>query len=171
MSDIPSTNAKVQLESTQFRAPTSESLMQTMGGSINYALDTTATQAGQISTINGQISTINGILPGAVKFSLKTSPLWNLLIRGPGTPTYTVYTAPAGKFALATIVSVPGYALPAIDIVRSGLTIGTYGQTIPSPENVTITLFPGDSLNMTNLSAFVNAAIRFQAYEFDMTGA
>lgn len=170
MSDIPSVNSKIQLESTQFRAPTSESLMQTMGGSINYALDTTATQAGQISTINGQISTINGILPGTVKFSAKSSPLWNLVIRGPGSPTYTVYTAPAGKFGLITILSVPGYVLPFVDISRAGATVGTYGTTLPYPENVTVTLFSGDALTITNVSV-VNAAIRFQYYEFDMTGA
>lgn len=50
MSDIPSANQKIQIEPTQYRAPVSESLAQTMGGSINYALDQVAANASAIST-------------------------------------------------------------------------------------------------------------------------
>lgn len=42
MANIPSTNSKIQIEETTFRAPVSETLTQRMGGSINYALDQVA---------------------------------------------------------------------------------------------------------------------------------
>jgi len=64
MSNIPSANSKIQIEATQYLKPTSESLMQTMGGSINYALDQVAANASAISAeTSARISadsTING---------------------------------------------------------------------------------------------------------------
>lgn len=54
MSNIPSANQKIQIEATQYRAPVSESLAQTMGGSINYALDTVAANAANIATIGAK---------------------------------------------------------------------------------------------------------------------
>jgi hypothetical protein len=65
MSNIPSANQKIQVEPTQYRAPVSESLLQTIGGSVNYALDTVATNTSAIgaetaariaadNTINGK---------------------------------------------------------------------------------------------------------------------
>jgi hypothetical protein len=38
MSDVPNTTGKVQIEGQQFRAPVSESMLQAMGGAINYLL-------------------------------------------------------------------------------------------------------------------------------------
>lgn len=54
MSDIPSANQKIQVEATQYLRPTSESLMQSMGGSINYSLDQVAANASSISTIGSK---------------------------------------------------------------------------------------------------------------------
>ena len=54
MSNIPSSNQKIQIEATQYRAPVSESLAQTMGGSINYALDTVTTNSANIATIGAK---------------------------------------------------------------------------------------------------------------------
>lgn len=39
MTDIPSNEQRIQVESTQTRAPASESLMQSVGGTINWILD------------------------------------------------------------------------------------------------------------------------------------
>ncbi len=39
MSDIPSVNTKIQIEATQSREAVSESLLQTIGASVNYCLD------------------------------------------------------------------------------------------------------------------------------------
>jgi len=50
MSDIISANQKIQVEATQYRGPVSESLLQTVGGSINYSLDQVAVNAAAIST-------------------------------------------------------------------------------------------------------------------------
>lgn len=49
MADLPSTNSKIQIEETTYRAPVSETLTQRMGGSINYALDQVAANATAIS--------------------------------------------------------------------------------------------------------------------------
>jgi len=54
VSNIPSSNQKIQIEATQYRAPVSESLAQTMGGSINYALDTVTTNSANIATIGAK---------------------------------------------------------------------------------------------------------------------
>lgn len=51
MSNIPSANQKIQVEATQYLKPTSESLLQTMGGSINYTIDAIATET--TNRING----------------------------------------------------------------------------------------------------------------------
>ena len=58
MSDIPSANQKIQIEPTQYRSPTSESLFQTIGGSVNYALDQVAVNASSISSVNGTLSSL-----------------------------------------------------------------------------------------------------------------
>jgi hypothetical protein len=66
MADIPSTNSKIQIEETTYRAPVSETLTQRMGGSINYALDQIVTTSGALAaetaariaadnTINGKL--------------------------------------------------------------------------------------------------------------------
>lgn len=39
MADLPSIATRIQVEQTQFRAPVSESLMEDVGGSINFILD------------------------------------------------------------------------------------------------------------------------------------
>lgn len=39
MSDVPTTTVPIQLPATVYRAPVSESLLQQMGGAINYLLD------------------------------------------------------------------------------------------------------------------------------------
>lgn len=39
MSDLPDASAKIQTEGAQFRAPVSESLIQAVGGAINFILD------------------------------------------------------------------------------------------------------------------------------------
>jgi hypothetical protein len=52
MSNIPSANQKIQIEPTQYRSPTSESLFQTIGGSVNYALDGVASSAALIAELN-----------------------------------------------------------------------------------------------------------------------
>lgn len=62
MSNIPSANNKIQLESTQYRAPVSENLVQTMGGSINYALDGIATNATSISNVASDLADTNSTL-------------------------------------------------------------------------------------------------------------
>jgi hypothetical protein len=49
MADIPSTNSKIQIEETTYRAPVSETLTQRMGGSINYALDQVSTTSGALA--------------------------------------------------------------------------------------------------------------------------
>lgn len=58
MSNIPSVNQKIQVEPTQYRAPVSESLLQTIGGSVNYALDEVATNAASISSVSGTLSAL-----------------------------------------------------------------------------------------------------------------
>jgi hypothetical protein len=66
MADIPSTNSKIQVEETTYRAPVSETLTQRMGGSINYALDQVGTTSSGLAaetaariaadnTINGKL--------------------------------------------------------------------------------------------------------------------
>lgn len=58
MSDIPSANQKIQIEATQYRGPVSESLLQTVGGSVNYALDQVASNASSIASVSGSLSTL-----------------------------------------------------------------------------------------------------------------
>jgi len=58
MSNIPSANQKIQVEPTQYRAPVSESLLQTIGGSVNYSLDEVAANAASISSVSGSLTAL-----------------------------------------------------------------------------------------------------------------
>ena len=58
MSDLPSTNAKIQTEETTYRSPVSETLLQRVGSSINYALDGVASNASSISSVSGTVSAL-----------------------------------------------------------------------------------------------------------------
>ncbi len=58
MSNIPSANQKIQIEATDYRSPVSESLLQTMGGSINYSLDQVASNSSSISTVSGNLTSL-----------------------------------------------------------------------------------------------------------------
>jgi len=66
MADLPSTNSKIQIEETTYRAPVSETLTQRIGSSINYALDQVGTNsAGLAAETAARIAadnTINGKL-------------------------------------------------------------------------------------------------------------
>jgi hypothetical protein len=48
MADIPSSRQKITVEQTSYRAAVSESLMQDIGGSINWIIDNSAFQLGDI---------------------------------------------------------------------------------------------------------------------------
>lgn len=72
MSDIPSANQKIQIEPTQYRAPVSESLAQTMGGSINYALD-------QVSSIGSSLSSLTTQLNSSAE-AMKQTATYNTTI-------------------------------------------------------------------------------------------
>lgn len=61
MSDITSSKAKIQVEACRQRAATSEFLAQTIGGSINWALDNIDSNAAAISAINSTLSGKNGV--------------------------------------------------------------------------------------------------------------
>ena len=58
MSNIPSANQKIQVEPTQYRAPVSESVLQTIGGSVNYSLDQVAAYAASISSVSGSLTAL-----------------------------------------------------------------------------------------------------------------
>lgn len=66
--NIPSVEARIQIEGTRLRSPTSESLFQTIGGSVNYALDqvdalnaSDVTQNAAITALqNGQLTVASG---------------------------------------------------------------------------------------------------------------
>jgi hypothetical protein len=75
MANIPSTNSKIQIEETTFRAPVSETLTQRMGGSINYALDqvgsTSSALAAETAARIAADNTING--KSTFRLTLNTS--------------------------------------------------------------------------------------------------
>jgi hypothetical protein len=75
VSDIPGSTQKIQIEGTRFRSAVSEDVAQKMGGAINYLLDDSATQAGQISSLNTRVN------QAAVTFG----PISDTLTAGPGT--------------------------------------------------------------------------------------
>lgn len=83
MSNIPSANNKIQLEATQYLKPTSESLFQTIGGSVNYALDQVAVNAAAISTetsnrinadnaLDGRLDALRWYEPTAMNFAVSS---------------------------------------------------------------------------------------------------
>lgn len=62
MSDIPSSAQYVQIEGAELRAPVSESLVQTIGGSTNYLLDQNTTNTAAIASNTAAIAAINATL-------------------------------------------------------------------------------------------------------------
>lgn len=102
MADLSGTTQKVQIEQTQFRGPVSESLMQTMGGAINFLLET--------------ITPIGSIVPSMmteVQFQAAASDRW-ILADGRAVPG-TQYAALIG-------VNVPDLRGVALRGKNNGLT-------------------------------------------------
>ena len=58
MSNIPSSQAYIQTEATQFRRPVSENLLQTIGGATNFLNDLTTAHSGTLATHTANISTL-----------------------------------------------------------------------------------------------------------------
>jgi hypothetical protein len=85
MSDIPSSSNRIQIEATQSRAPVSEALMQTIGGTINSLIDGLNAANASISSVSASAATITAINTYATY--------------GNG----TVYTTPAGQCAILGI--------------------------------------------------------------------
>jgi len=101
MSDIPSANQKIQIEPTQYRAPVSESLAQTMGGSINYALDQVAANASAISTeTTNRINADNAIKAQSV-----------VRTRSAGSSTTINFNA-SGGYLDGTLIQTQSFTIP-----------------------------------------------------------
>ena len=59
MSDIPSNPLRIQIEGTQTRRPTSESLFQTMGGTTNWLMDENIDRISDIAALTAEVATVN----------------------------------------------------------------------------------------------------------------
>ena len=92
MSNIPSSEQKIQIEGAQLRAPVSESLVQTIGGSLNYLIDKAdaqdvynTTNDANIVALNASIAT-KGNMEGTLSTTSVAIPVdtaWHTVLTGP----------------------------------------------------------------------------------------
>jgi len=131
MSDIPSANQKIQIEPTQYRSPTSESLFQTIGGSVNYALDGVATNAADIVTINSDIAALDSRMD-AIKYpqlsTLAISDVGGTLSSGNDTSLFAI---PAGESWYTVLLDPNAYSA-----TRPGFLMVYLSGTIFSAQQV-----------------------------------
>jgi len=77
MSDLPSVEAKIQVEATRFRSAVSEFLAQGIGSSINFLIDENTAQAARLTALEGVLPNVvfgAGSGAGASSFTATITP-------------------------------------------------------------------------------------------------
>src|SRR3990172_2476061 len=116
MSDIPSNGQYIQIEGTRLRSPTSESLFQSIGGTVNYLLDEDASRISDIAAVNARVDLRNI----AFDASAVTATY--------GVGTFTIKTFPGavrqyGLNVFSPTSVVPSYANAKIKLSSGGLFV------------------------------------------------
>lgn len=138
MSNIVSVKQKIQVEGTVLRSPVSESLEQTIGGSINYLIDTTDNHETRITTAEANIAALQAATH--LKNSVGSTSI------GAGA-TVTVFTSPSGP--ILTGHAKGGSAPLAFGGDNTATTISGISGAISS--GIAFTVFiVGNDLRITN---------------------
>jgi len=141
MANIPSSATYIQLEETQFRSAVSESAKQSVGGSVNYLLDTTTTHSGQISSINATLAAgIGNCSAYLANFSVSGSYSSELTEYDPGFPSPNgkqIYGMILTEFTISgTGMAIPLRIVPRLPLGYSGAEAQFESTLLRSYEDV-----------------------------------
>jgi hypothetical protein len=156
MSDIPAVKSNIQTEAVQFRAAVSESILNTVGGSINFIntkqYDTKAYFINGPYNGTGVLETaVDGlyIVPPGINATIFAVSMYNIVAGSGGTTTLDVLRATSSGGAFTTIFSTkPAIASSAGNNAYIATGGSGSGLTAPVLTGTTFNLSAGDALRL-----------------------